>query len=193
MGNKRKPSTLSNMKGFDFMSNLITSGVQFSLVSANLYSKLAIKPITMASNELKKTKPDMDLVNRAMGYGTKELAKAGSAINNASEELTKAQENAKLEKEAEEEAQLNKSASDKGVNATTNSEADIAVDGSVPLDSSSPRINNEDSLEISADALIQMANTPMPKVAIDDPKIYKPDGVVVLDVTPKALKLNVRV
>ncbi len=175
------------------MSNLITSGVQFSLVSANLYSKLAIKPITMASNELKKTKPDMDLVNRAMGYGTKELAKAGSAINNASEELTKAQENAKLEKEAEEEAQLNKSASDKGVNATTNSEADTAVDGSVPLDSSSPRINNEDSLEISADALIQMANTPMPKVAIDDPKIYKPDGVVVLDVTPKALKLNVRV
>lgn len=194
------------MKGKHLMSNLITSGVSFALISADSYSKLATKPMNMASRELAKANPDMGYVNRTMGYGVKELGKAEKLADETQEELVKAQEIANAEEKAENEARLNEPKPDTPVEkvatakevsnadkvAATHKDADETVVDTG--DSSSTHPPKVDTIEISADAMIQLANNQSQKIAIDLPKKYTPNGIAVgPNIAPQPQKIDARV
>ena len=188
------------------MSDLITSGVSFALISADSYSKFATKPMNMASRELAKANPNMEYVNRTMGYGTKQLGKAEKSVDEAQEELVKAQEIANAVEKAENEARLNEPKPDTPVekvatakevsNAEMVAATDKVADGTVvdTGDSSSTHPPKVDTIEISADAMIQLANNQSQKIAIDLPKKYIPNGIAVgVDIALQPPKIDARV
>ncbi len=192
------------------MSNLLSAGFTFALLSADSYSMTATKPMTMVSQELKKREPNSELVKRSMSYGSQELDKANKSANLASEELKKAQEEAAAKKKAEDAARLeekrqeNKLENEKlqesvgSENVTTESvgstdtvvtpESTGAVDGVV---TTPPVI--ADSVEISAEALKQIVTaSPSANIVADVPKTYSPTKVATaMSFSPTAHKLDV--
>lgn len=198
------------------MSNILSAGFTFALLSANSYSMTATKPMTMASQELKKRESDLELVKRTMSYGTQELDKANKSANLAGEELKKSQEEAAAKKKAEDAARLeekrqeNKLENEKlqesiesgsvgSENVTTESvgSADTVVSpestGSVDGTATTPPIIT-DNVEISVEALKQVATTSptATKVATDVPKTYSPAKVATaMSFAPTSHKLDV--
>ena len=95
------------------MTNLISGGFSFALMSADSSAKAALKPMNMVSRELRKQNPDLELVERAGKYGGNELNKADESLDKAQEELMKAQKIAKQEEKAEREEKLKEKATEK--------------------------------------------------------------------------------
>lgn len=95
------------------MTNLISGGFSFALMSADSSAKAALKPMSMVSRELRKQNPDLELVERAGKYGGNELNKADESLDKAQEELMKAQKIAKQEEKAEREEKLKEKATEK--------------------------------------------------------------------------------
>ncbi len=198
------------------MSNILSAGFTFALLSADSYSMTATKPMTMASQELKKREPDLALVKRTMSYGTQELDKANKSANLASEELKKAQEEAAAKKKAEDAARLeekrqeNKLENEKlqesvgsgnigSGDVTTESvgSADAVVGpesaGSVDGTTTTPPVIT-DSVEISVEVLKQAATTAPTsiKVATDVAKTYSPAKVATaVSFAPTVHKIDV--
>ena len=92
------------------MTNIISSGLSYALMSADSSTRAATKPMNMVSRELRKQDPDLELIERAGKYGKDELNKADDALTKASEELKKSQEAARHQEKSETEEQLKEKA-----------------------------------------------------------------------------------
>ena len=92
------------------MTNIISSGLSYALMSADSSARAATKPMNMVSRELRKQDPDLELIERAGKYGKDELNKADDALTKASEELKKSQEAARHQEKSEMEEQLKEKA-----------------------------------------------------------------------------------
>lgn len=92
------------------MTNIISSGLSYALMSADSSARAATKPMNMVSRELRKQDPDLELIERAGKYGKDELNKADDALTKASEELKKSQEAARHQEKSETEEQLKEKA-----------------------------------------------------------------------------------
>lgn len=70
--------------------SMLTSGVSFSLLSADSFVQMATKPMNIVSQEMKMANPDMERVNRAVDYGTQELEFSQEALKqlNQREQVT---------------------------------------------------------------------------------------------------------
>ena len=95
------------------MTNLLSGGFSYALMSADSSAKAALKPMNMVSRELRKQNPDLELVERAGKYGGNELNKADESLDKAQEELMKAQKIAKQEEKAEREEKLKEKVTEK--------------------------------------------------------------------------------
>ena len=95
------------------MTNLISGGLSYALLSADSSAKAALKPMNMVSRELRKQNPDLELIERAGKYGGNELNKAEEALTKAQEELMESQKIAKQEEKAEREEKLKEKAAEK--------------------------------------------------------------------------------
>lgn len=184
------------------MSNMMTSGLTFALLSADSHAKMSTKPINMASTELKMREPNMNLVNRTMSYGTKELSKSDKASDLAAKELERAKEIAKAEQKAEDEARIEKSRQETKLeneklnevvskNNNNVNTTDTVVTTDVTTDATPPV--NTDNVEISAEVLAQLASIDVPKIATDTPKIYSENmSAIKLNTSPARPKLDIR-
>ena len=83
------------------MTNLISGGLSYALLSADSSAKAALKPMNMVSRELRKQNPDLELIERAGKYGGNELNRAEEALTKAQEELMESQKIAKQKEKAE--------------------------------------------------------------------------------------------
>lgn len=163
------------------MSNLITSGFTFALLSSDFHSKSAAQPMNMASKELKMKEPDRELIDRAMSYGTQELRVASDACDSAQEELKKAQEIARIEKKAEDTTKLEERQQERKL------ETEKLRD--VPSEKSNVSVNNistsenedlntvKDTVEISQEAQLQSATNGVAKIVTNPPQIYSANMV----------------
>lgn len=95
------------------MTNLISGGLSYALMSADSSAKAALKPMNMVSRELKKQNPDLELIQRAGKYGGKELNKAEDALAKAQEELIESQKTAKQKEKTEIEEKLKENAEER--------------------------------------------------------------------------------
>lgn len=95
------------------MTNLISGGLSYALMSADSSAKAALKPMNMVSRELRKQNPDLELIERAGKYGGNELNKAEEALTKAQKELMESQEIAKQKEKAEMEEKLKEKAAEK--------------------------------------------------------------------------------
>lgn len=95
------------------MTDLLSGGLSFALLSADSSAKAAQRPMNMVSRELKKTDPDLELVERAGKYGGGEIDQAGKALDLAQEELKEAQKKAGRQKKEEMEARLEEKSAQK--------------------------------------------------------------------------------
>lgn len=95
------------------MTNLLSSGLSTALLAADSSAKAALKPMNMVSRELKKSDPDLELVERAGKYGGNELNRAADALDQAQEELKEARWTARREEKEEAEARLKEKAEEK--------------------------------------------------------------------------------
>ncbi|NBK94312.1 hypothetical protein D5278_20590 [bacterium 1XD21-13] len=95
------------------MTNLISGGLSYALMSADCSAKAALKPMNMVSRELEKQNPDWELVERAGKYGRKELDQAEEALVKAQKELKESQKKAKQDEKAEMETRLKEKAAEK--------------------------------------------------------------------------------
>lgn len=169
------------------MSNLLTSGVTLSLITASSYAKTAAAPMSMASREMKKTDPNFDLINRTMSYGTKELSKADSATKKAQEELQKAQEIARAEDKAEKDAKLEQAIAESKLTKDQLSEVastdsintvDKVVDGEIEVSASNATESiKQDTVELSKEVKLKIANTNSVSVSVDVPKVHTESNV----------------
>lgn len=48
------------------MTNLISGGLSYALLSADSSAKAALKPMNMVSRELRKQNPDLELIERVI-------------------------------------------------------------------------------------------------------------------------------
>ena len=95
------------------MTNLLSGGFSYALMSADSSAKAALKPMNMVSRELRKQNPDLELVERAGKYGGNELNKADESLDKAQEELMKAQKITKQEEKVEREEKLKEKVTEK--------------------------------------------------------------------------------
>ena len=95
------------------MTNLISGGLSYALMSADSSARSAVKPMNMVSRELRKQNPDFELIERAGKYGGNELSKAEEALVKAREELKEAQDAARQKEKAELKERLQEKAVEK--------------------------------------------------------------------------------
>lgn len=95
------------------MTNLLSTGLSYALLSADSSAKAALKPMNMVSRELEKRDPDLELVERAGKYGGMQLDRAGDALKQAQEELRESQRTARQQEKQEMEERLKEKAAEK--------------------------------------------------------------------------------
>ena len=141
------------------MTNLISGGLSYALMSADSSAKAALKPMNMVSRELAKQNPDFELVERAGNYGGKELERAEDALVKAQKELKESQKKAKQNEKAEMEARLKEKATEKTSEENTQSDEKIAENNIVSnnnfdvveIDKSiTPTIQEKESMDLTA-------------------------------------------
>jgi vacuolar-type H+-ATPase subunit H len=110
------------------MTNLISGGLSYALMSADSSAKAALKPMNMVSRELKKQNPDLELIQRAGKYGGKELNKAEDALAKAQEELIESQKTAKQKEKTEIEEKLKENAEEKKEDKSQKAIEEMAVE-----------------------------------------------------------------
>ncbi len=165
------------------MSNLLSSGVTFALLSADTYSNVATKPMTMVSQELKKRNPDLELVNRAMSYGSQELNKAEKASELAQKEMEQSAKEAKAEKEHEDAVRLEETKQKRQyerekIQALLTQESvqttEQVLEGEALLsDDATIQAIKKDMVELSQEALAHLSSTETKTdIAFDRPQIY---------------------
>lgn len=136
------------------MTDLLSGGLSFALLSADSSAKAAQRPMNMVSRELKKTDPDLELVERAGKYGGGEIGRAGKALDLAQEELKEAQKKAGRQKKEEMEARLEEKSAQKAAQRQAQKAAeDENVRGQAQASSENAGAGASDGRNIDADEI----------------------------------------